>query len=147
MTMTRQFKPSQLKPGLLYDITASQAVYAISASMIITGSVFAKVNTKNNIFLIQSASRDVLTITQSGVVMTSLALNTPVIVSNQGGLPEYVQNNITGMIANTDAASFATAIETFIINTEKYKQLAENIKNMDLNQFMFGEIKILNLYS
>ena len=85
--------------------------------------------------------------TQSGVVMTSLALNTPVIVSNQGGLPEYVQNNITGMIANTDAASFATAIETFIINTEKYKQLAENIKNMDLNQFMFGEIKILNLYS
>ena len=71
MTMTRQFKPSQLKPGLLYDITASQAVYAISASMIITGSVFAKVNTKNNIFLIQSASRDVLTITQSGVVILS----------------------------------------------------------------------------
>ena len=69
MTISRQFKPSQLKPGLLYDITASQAVYAISASMIITGSVFAKVNTSNNIFLIKSGSIDMLTITQSGVVI------------------------------------------------------------------------------
>ena len=71
MTISRQFKPSQLKPGLLYDITASQAVYAISASMIITGSVFAKVNTSNNIFLIKSGSIDMLTITQSGVVILS----------------------------------------------------------------------------
>lgn len=73
MTMTRQFKPSQLKPGL-YNITASFAVsssYAPPSYLIITGSVFAQVNTKNNIFLIQSASRDVLTITQSGVVILS----------------------------------------------------------------------------
>jgi glycosyltransferase involved in cell wall biosynthesis len=85
--------------------------------------------------------------TQSGVVMTSLALHTPVIVSNQGGLPEYIQHNITGMIANTDSESFATAIETFIIDSLKYKKISENIKNMDLNQFMFGEKKILNLYT
>ena len=85
--------------------------------------------------------------TQSGVVMTSLALHTPVIVSNQGGLPEYVQHNITGMVANTDAESFATAIETFIIDSLKYKKISENIINMDSNQFMFGESKILNLYA
>ena len=85
--------------------------------------------------------------TQSGVVMTSLALHTPIIVSNQGGLPEYVQHNITGMVANTDAESFATAIETFIIDSLKYKKISENIINMDLNQFMFGESKILNLYA
>ena len=85
--------------------------------------------------------------TQSGVVMTSLALHTPVIVSNQGGLPEYVQHNITGMIANTDAESFATAIETFIVDPLKYKQLSENIIKMDLNQFIYGEGEILNLYS
>lgn len=72
MTMTRQLKPSQLKPGLLYDITSS---YAISASysptpyLILTGSVFAKVNTSNDIFLIQSASIDMLKITQSGVII------------------------------------------------------------------------------
>jgi glycosyltransferase involved in cell wall biosynthesis len=85
--------------------------------------------------------------TQSGVVMTSLALHTPVIVSNQGGLPEYIQHNITGMIANADAESFAIAIETFIIDSSKNKQLSLNIKNMDLNQLMFGENKILNLYA
>jgi len=73
MTMTRQFKPSQLKPGL-YNITASYAVsasYAPPSYLIITGSVFAQVNTKNDVFLIQSASRDLLTITQSGVVILS----------------------------------------------------------------------------
>jgi glycosyltransferase involved in cell wall biosynthesis len=85
--------------------------------------------------------------TQSGVVMTSLALHTPVIVSNQGGLPEYIQHNITGMIANADAESFAIVIETFIIDSSKNKQLSLNIKNMDLNQLMFGENKILNLYA
>jgi glycosyltransferase involved in cell wall biosynthesis len=85
--------------------------------------------------------------TQSGVVMTSLALHTPVIVSNQGGLPEYIQHNITGMIANADAESFAIAIETFIIDSFKNKQLSLNIKNIDLNQLMFGENKILNLYA
>ena len=85
--------------------------------------------------------------TQSGVVMTSLALHTPVIVSNQGGLPEYVQNNITGMIANTDAESFATAIESFIVDPLKHKQLSQNIIKMDQNQFIYGKGEILNLYS
>ena len=71
--MTRQFKPSQLKPGL-YDITASYAVsasYSQPSYLIITGSVFAQVNTTNNLFLIRSGSRDLLTITQSGVLVLS----------------------------------------------------------------------------
>ena len=73
MTMTRQFKPSQLKPGL-YDITASFALsasYSTPSYLIITGSVFAQVDTKNNLFLIRSGSRDLLTITQSGVLVLS----------------------------------------------------------------------------
>ena len=73
MTMTRQFKPSQLKPGL-YDITASYAVsasYSQPSYLILTGSVFAQVNTTNNLFLIRSGSRDLLTITQSGVLVLS----------------------------------------------------------------------------
>ena len=72
--MTRQFKPSQLKPGLLYEITASHALtasYSLPSYLIITGSVFAQVDTKNDLFLIRSGSRDLLTITQSGVVILS----------------------------------------------------------------------------
>ncbi len=71
MAVTRQFKPSQLKPGLLYEITASSAVYATSASMLITGSIVAKVSTTNNLFLISSGSKNLLAITQSGVVVLS----------------------------------------------------------------------------
>jgi glycosyltransferase involved in cell wall biosynthesis len=85
--------------------------------------------------------------TQSGVIMTSLALFTPIIVSNQGGLPEYVHDNITGMIVNADAESFATAIETFIIDEFKDKQLSQNILNLGIHKFKFGKLKILELYS
>jgi glycosyltransferase involved in cell wall biosynthesis len=85
--------------------------------------------------------------TQSGVVMTALALNTPIIVSNQGGLPEYIEENITGMIANTNAVSIANAMETFIINPLKHIKLSENIKKIEKAKFIIGESKILNLYS
>jgi len=79
MAFTRQFKPSQLKDGL-YNITASNAVtasYALNSAtttpsyLIITGSVFAQVDTKNDIFLIKSGSKTMLTVTQSGVVILS----------------------------------------------------------------------------
>ncbi len=36
--------------------------------------------------------------TQSGVVMTAYALGTPVLVSNKGGLAEYVEHGVTGLI-------------------------------------------------
>ena len=73
MALTRQLKPSQLKPGL-YDITSSFALsasYSPPSYLIITGSVFASVNTANTIFLIKSGSTNMLTITQSGVVILS----------------------------------------------------------------------------
>lgn len=75
MTYTRQFKPSQLISGLLYDITAS---YALTASYvlgisdpyrIISGSISAAVNPNDNIFLIKQGTTPILTVTQSGVVI------------------------------------------------------------------------------
>ena len=75
MTYTRQFKPSQLISGLLYDITASYAVtasYVVGASdpyRIISGSMSATVSPTNNLFLIKQGTTPILTITQSGVVI------------------------------------------------------------------------------
>ena len=75
MTYTRQFKPSQLISGLLYNITAS---YAMTASYvagagnpyhIISGSISAAVNPIDNIFLIKQGNTPILTVTQSGVVI------------------------------------------------------------------------------
>jgi len=75
MTYTRQFKPSQLISGLLYDITASYAVtasYILGVSdpyRIISGSMSATVSPTDKIFLIKQGATPVLTITQSGVVI------------------------------------------------------------------------------
>jgi hypothetical protein len=76
MAYTRQFKPSQLLPGLLYDITASYAVTAsyvqgmgLEPYRIISGSTTATVNPTDKIFLIKQGATPVLTITQSGVVI------------------------------------------------------------------------------
>lgn len=85
--------------------------------------------------------------TQSGVIMTSLALFTPIIVSRQGGLPEYVQNNITGIIVDSEPESFAKAIETFILDESKSNKLSQNIKNLGIEEFNLGIDKILKLYS
>lgn len=73
--MSRQFKPGQLKPGLLYDITSSYAItasYALNSQesyRIISGSISAQVDTGNNIFLIKNSGSNILTISQSGVVV------------------------------------------------------------------------------
>ena len=84
--MSRQFKPSQLKPGLLYDITSS---YALTASYslnspdpyrIISGSTEALVTPENDIFLIKNNGNTVLAVSESGVVVfatQSSELNNP----------------------------------------------------------------------
>ena len=79
MTMTRQFKPSQLKPGL-YDITSSYSVtasYALSSGTsspsdrIVSGSSVAQVDVTDSIFLIKSGTTNLLKVSQSGVLILS----------------------------------------------------------------------------
>ncbi len=51
------------------------------------------------------------TATQSGIAQIALAFNKPLVVTNQGGLPETVVNNQTGVIAqNVTPESIADAI-------------------------------------
>lgn len=71
----RQFKPGQLQPGLLYDITSSYALtasYALNSQesyRIISGSISAAVNPIDNIFLIKNGNINILSVTQSGVLV------------------------------------------------------------------------------
>jgi len=80
--MGRQFKPGQLQTGSLYNISSSYAVtasYALNASSgngfpfsgsaVITGSLEIK-SDRNDIFIIKNfASNNILTVSQSGVVV------------------------------------------------------------------------------
>jgi len=74
--MARQFKPGQLRPGLLYDITASYAVTAsyvdlniLSTDRIVKNNITASVSDTSTIFLITSASADLFAIQSTGVAV------------------------------------------------------------------------------
>ena len=55
--------------------------------------------------------------TQSGVIMTAYSLGCPVLVTPVGGLPEYVNNYLTGVIAEeVSAEGVAKAIKAFLLN-------------------------------
>lgn len=74
MAFSRQLKPSQLQPNLLYNITASHAVtasYALETRpsfLIETGSVQAQVYPDANIFIIRTETTPVLSVSSSGVI-------------------------------------------------------------------------------
>ena len=69
--MARQFKPGQLRPGVLYDITASYALATPGGVVdrIVSGPITASVQESSNIFLITSASMDLFAVSSSGVAV------------------------------------------------------------------------------
>jgi glycosyltransferase involved in cell wall biosynthesis len=65
--------------------------------------------------------------TQSGVILTSYALNTPVLVTEVGGLPEYVLTGVTGRIAESlTPQSVASEIVDFL-TTHNGKNISETV--------------------
>ena len=65
---------------------------------------------------------------QSGIVQIAYHYNTPVIVSNVGGLPEIVDEGKTGFCVSPDPDSFANVIKQFF-EQKKLIQFKENIIN------------------
>jgi hypothetical protein len=75
--MTRQLRPGQLRTGSLYDISSSFSIsssfatngFPFSGSAVITGSLTIKSNV-NDIFIIKNfAGNNILTVSQSGVIV------------------------------------------------------------------------------
>ena len=68
--------------------------------------------------------------TQSGVVYSSFALNTPVIVTRVGGLPEMIDDGKTGIIVPPcDEQSLAEAIIGLLGDSAKLSDLTNNIRD------------------
>lgn len=68
--------------------------------------------------------------TQSGVLQTSLALETPVVVSNVGNMPDIVKNGKYGLTVQAcDAESLSNAICTLLDNTSMIDEMKKKIKN------------------
>ena len=55
--------------------------------------------------------------TQSGVILTAYAFNTPVVASAVGGLPEYVDHGVSGLLVPpSDPAALADAVVDILTN-------------------------------
>lgn len=66
--------------------------------------------------------------TQSGVVYSSFALNTPVIATRVGGLPEMIDEGITGtIIPPKDVNALSKAIVNYLDNPSLSQQHSDNI--------------------
>ena len=68
--------------------------------------------------------------TQSGVIMTSYSLCTPVVATNVGGLGEMVEDGKTGLlVAPKDVEALANAIIALLKDDMLCKEMSNNIKN------------------
>ena len=76
--------------------------------------------------------------TQSGVIMTAYALNCPVLVTNIGGLAEYVMNDVTGLIADEITKEGIVAKIKEFLNKGLYQQMNSNLQE---NYFKQGSEK------
>lgn len=94
--------------------------------------------------------------TQSGVLMTAFALDKPVIASDTGALPEYIDHGVDGLIVPVnDPATLAKSIlralqdnyfsllEQNISNRNKHNKWEENIPVI-LNAYLFRPTKSTN---
>jgi len=67
--------------------------------------------------------------TQSAVIMTAYAFNKPIVATRVGGIPEVVDDGITGvLVPPRDHKSLAKSIIYLLKNPEKRKMMTENIE-------------------
>jgi glycosyltransferase involved in cell wall biosynthesis len=74
--------------------------------------------------------------TQSGVLMTSFAMKKPVIASNVGAFPEYIEHDKNGLLSNPNHIDFAEQI-IYALRNERYKLYESNLRynpNMSNNK-------------
>lgn len=83
--------------------------------------------------------------TQSGVIMTAIALNCPVLVTEVGGLAEYINNGFNGVILNEiSSRALADSIIDYI-QCNSYDKMQPYFNREDSNVSMFEHnIKVLN---
>jgi len=81
--------------------------------------------------------------TQSGVLMTSYALNKPVVASSVGAFPEYIEENVTGLLVPAnDKLKLADKI-MFALKDNFYETMGENISTKNKMQSWSDNLDIL----
>ena len=70
--------------------------------------------------------------TQSGVIMTAYAFHKPVIATSVGGIPEMVEDGVTGaLIPPRDADALAQALVVLLQNPSSVQQMQTNLEELN----------------
>lgn len=89
--------------------------------------------------------------TQSGVIMTSFALDQPVVATNVGGLKEMIIHNKTGLLIEPNNISqLADSIKWMFKNPEAIKEMKNNIKKLNLSGALSWNViakELVSIYS
>jgi glycosyltransferase involved in cell wall biosynthesis len=111
------------------------------------------INNETLVSYIQKSSLIVLPYTdatQSAVLMTAFAFDKPVIATSVGGIPELVENNITGiLVPPRDHKKLAAAILDLLKNPAKREAISLNImQKFSQGSFSWNSItdKIIGVY-
>ena len=79
--------------------------------------------------------------TQSGVVSTAYAFHKPVVATAVGGLPEVIDDGVTGrIVAPRDPERLAQAIVELLLNPEELRQMADNIRRKSMNELSWARL-------
>lgn len=81
--------------------------------------------------------------TQSGVLMTAYGLNTPVIATNVGSFPEFIRENVNGLLVPPGDPEQLAAGICFALRNDHYKQLAQNVSCLQAEDMWSRNTEIL----
>ena len=85
--------------------------------------------------------------TQSGVLMTTMALGKSTIATNVGAFPEYVDNESNGLLTEPNATSLANSI-LYALDKNKYKELELHVNgNYSFSTANSNQNKIVSAYN
>src|SRR5690606_26719718 len=89
--------------------------------------------------------------TQSGVIMTSFALNKPVIATNVGGLKEMIIHNHSGiLIEPNNITKLSDSIKWMLSNPASVEEMKNNIYDLNSNGNLSWDIiakDLITVYS
>lgn len=88
-------------------------------------------------------------VTQSGVISTAYAFYKPVVATTVGGLPELVEDGVTGkLVPPDDPGSLAKAMVDLLLDSELRSQMTENIRRKEVDDLSWDRLSemTLNVY-
>jgi len=72
--------------------------------------------------------------TQSGVLMTAFGLKTPVIATNVGSFPEFIEDDVNGLLVPGDDAPKLGEQICYALRNDHYKTFVQNINNNNVHE-------------